>query len=61
MWTRIVREAGQYAAEQLLKRIEQVREGNLVSADPYQYLCDATASSATLMMDVFDVLGYARL
>ena len=61
MWTRIVREAGQYAAEQLLKRIEQVREGQLVAADPCQYLSDATASSVTLMMDVFDVLGYARL
>ena len=60
MWTRIVGRRDNTQLSSSLSGSNSAR-GNLVSADPYQYLSDATAYSMTLMMDVFDVLGYARL
>jgi fructose/tagatose bisphosphate aldolase len=61
MWTRIARESGQYAAEQLMKRMDQVRQGDLKAADACQYLNDSVAYGSQLMEEVLDILGYGNL
>ncbi len=61
IWTRIAREAGQAAAESVVRRIESVRKGEFEAADTRQYVDDATDAAAAIMEDVLDKLGYAKL
>jgi fructose-bisphosphate aldolase class II len=61
MWTRIVREAGQYAARQLYARREAVEAGNFEAVESRQYLYDSTERAAELMLEVMELLGYAQL
>lgn len=61
MWTRIVREAGQYAARQLIARQERIMAGDFEAAESNQYLRDSIEASARVMVDILETLGYARL
>ncbi len=61
MWTRIVREAGQYAAERLIARQEAIRAGDFEAAESHQYLMDSTERAADIMLEVMETIGYPRL
>ncbi len=61
MWTRIVREAGQYAAGQLIARQDAIAAGDFEAAESRQYLDDSIEKAAAIMLEVLEVLGYARL
>jgi len=61
MWTRIAREAGQYAAEKLTERIDKVRDGDFESAESRQYIYDSIEKAADIMEEVLGLLGYKNL
>jgi len=59
-WTRIVREAGQFAAEELLATIGSVRAGEFECADPRAFIRNATDKAACVMEELMEIIGYAR-
>jgi fructose/tagatose bisphosphate aldolase len=61
MWTRIVRDAGLYAIDQLHKREEMIRMNNFNAIDSHQYLMDSTEKAAQIMEEIMISLGYAHL
>ncbi len=61
MWTRIAREAGQYAAEKLTERIDKVRDGDFESVESRQYIYDSIEQAAAIMEEVLGLLGYMNL
>jgi fructose/tagatose bisphosphate aldolase len=60
MWTRIVREAGQYAAERLCGRISEIRCGDFESAEANQYIRDNTEKAAEIMAAMMEEFGYTN-
>jgi Fructose/tagatose bisphosphate aldolase len=60
MWTRIAREAGQYAADRLMERINGIKNGNFEDAESRQYLYDSVEKAADIMEAMLDVLGYSK-
>ncbi len=61
MWTRIVREAGQHAARQLIARQAAIAAGDFEAAESRQYLYDSIEAAAAIMVEVMEILGYPRL
>lgn len=61
MWTRIVREAGQHAAIQLIERQEAIRKGDFEASESHRYLEDSIEKAAEIMYDVMETIGYTRL
>lgn len=61
MWTRIAREAGQYAAERLVERIDVVRKGDFEAAESKQYIYDNIDKAAEIMENMMELFGYANL
>ena len=61
MWTRIAREAGQYAAAQAMARQELMRTGNFDAADSRQYLRHCAEKAADIMEEMMELFGYAHL
>jgi len=61
MWTRIAREAGQYAADKLVERMGQVREGDFEAAESKQYIYDSIEKAAQIMEGILGILGYQNL
>ena len=61
MWTRIARESGQYAAQQLIARRDRIFAGDFEAAESRQYLDDSIEKAAEIMEQVLDILGYAQL
>ena len=61
MWTRIVREAGQYAAKQLMERLPAIEIGDFEACEGRRYLNDSIDKAADIMYGVLQSLGYARL
>ena len=61
MWTRIVREAGQAAANRLLARSEAITAGDFEATESRQYLHDSTETAASIMVEVMEAIGYPRL
>jgi len=61
MWTRIVREAGQYAASNIVDRYEDIKKGNFEAADSRQYIYDSIEKAANIMEEIMDVIGYGNL
>jgi fructose/tagatose bisphosphate aldolase len=61
MWTRIVREAGQYAAERLFERREAIGQGDFEAAEAMAYINDNIFESARVMEEIMGGLGYANL
>jgi fructose/tagatose bisphosphate aldolase len=61
MWTRIVREAGQYAARQLIARRDAIETGDFEAAESRQYLHDSIEGAAAVMVEVMETIGYPQL
>lgn len=61
MWTRIVREAGQVAAQRLIERAGQIAQGDFEATESRQYLDDSIEAAVEVMVDVMERLGYAQL
>lgn len=61
MWTRIAREAGIYAADRLVERLDGIHIGDFESCDSRAYLNDLTTKAAAVMEGTLDVLGYRNL
>ena len=61
MWTRIVREAGQAAARQLLLRRDAVEAGDFEASESRQYLHDSIETAATIMVGIMEAIGYPHL
>ncbi|HVO43818.1 MAG TPA: class II fructose-bisphosphate aldolase, partial [Aggregatilineales bacterium] len=61
MWTRIVREAGQHAAKQLLARQAAIEAGDFEAIESRQYLADSIEAAADIMVDVMELIGYPKL
>jgi fructose/tagatose bisphosphate aldolase len=61
MWTRIARDAGLYAIDQLHKRDEEIRMNNFNAIESYQYLMDSTLRASRIMEEIMISLGYDNL
>jgi len=61
MWTRIVREAGQHAARQVIARSAAIEAGDFEAAESRQYLDDSIEAAADVMVAVMETLGYPHL
>lgn len=61
MWTRIVRESGQYAARKLVERYADIERGDFESTEAKRYLDDNTDRAADIMKEVLGSLGYQKL
>ena len=61
MWTRIVRESGQYAAERLIERREIIEQGDFEAAEATAYINDNISEAARIMELIMGGLGYANL
>jgi fructose/tagatose bisphosphate aldolase len=61
MWTRIARESGLYAIDQLHKRDEEIRRNNFNAIESHQYLMDSTLRAARIMEEIMILLGYDHL
>lgn len=61
MWTRIAREAGQYAAGRLIDRSDKIMNGDFEATESKHYLYDSIEKAAEIMEDIMDVLGYGKL
>lgn len=60
MWTRIAREAGQYAAENTVKRIEKIRSGDFNSAEANRFIRDNIEKASDIMIEMMELFGYAN-
>lgn len=60
MWTRIAREAGQYAAQQLEKRREEIAKGIFDAAESNQYIRDNVEMAADIMTEMMELFGYGN-
>lgn len=61
MWTRIVRDSGLYALDQLHKREEKIRMNNFNAIESHQYLMDSIEKAAQIMEEIMISLGYDHL
>ena len=60
MWTRIAREAGQYAAQKAAERMARINKGEFDAADSRAYLNDCTDKAAEIMFEMMELFGYSR-
>lgn len=60
MWTRIAREAGQYAAHNVVKRMNEIDKGNFNAAESYQYIRDNVEKAADIMVEMMELFGYGN-
>jgi fructose/tagatose bisphosphate aldolase len=60
MWTRIAREAGQYAAEKLIERIADIRRGEFEAAEANAYIRDNVEKASEIMVEMMELFGYAN-
>lgn len=61
MWTRIAREAGLYAINQLQNRDDKIRKNDFNSIESYRYLMDSIEKAASIMEKIMESLGYHNL
>jgi fructose/tagatose bisphosphate aldolase len=61
MWTRIVRESGQYAAKRLLARMERIDANEFEACEAAAYINDNIDHAAQIMENIFEKLGYDAL
>jgi fructose/tagatose bisphosphate aldolase len=61
MWTRIVRDSGLFAIDQLNKRQDKIRRNDFNAIDSHQYLMDSTEKAAQIMEEIMLLLGYDQL
>ena len=58
MWTRIAREAGQYAAERTAIRLNNIRSGVFEDAEATRYIRDNIEKAADVMESIMELLNY---
>lgn len=61
MWTRIARDAGLYAYEQLKARDEKIKRNDFNSVESHRYLMDSIEKAASIMEIIMESLGYENL
>ena len=61
MWTRIARDAGLYAIDQLHKRNHEISMNNFNAIESHQYIMDSTLRAAQIMEEIMISLGYDHL
>ena len=61
MWTRIVRESGQYAAKELVERYPLIEKNNFEACEAMQYINDNIDKAAEIMEQVLESIGYGKL
>lgn len=61
LWTKVVREAGQYAAKQLISRYGKIEFGDFEMTESKQYLYDSIDYAAASMEELLELFGYANL
>ena len=61
MWTRIAREAGQYAADNLVARMDKMKQGDFNATESNAYIRDNTEKAAEIMVEMMELFGYANL
>jgi fructose/tagatose bisphosphate aldolase len=61
MWTRIVREAGCYAADRLVERLPKIHKGDFEAAESRQYIFDNIDKAADIMQHLMELFGYGKL
>ena len=61
MWTRIAWEAGRYAAERLMGRMDAVRRGDFEATESRQYIHDNIDRAAEIMEHMMELFGYSNL
>lgn len=58
MWTKIAREAGQYAASNLFRRAPELYSNDFEAAESHQYLMDSIDKASDMMLDVIEKLNF---
>ncbi|MDR1505614.1 MAG: class II fructose-bisphosphate aldolase [Treponema sp.] len=61
MWTRIVRESGQYAARHLIERSNRMAANDFEACEATAYINDNIDKASEIMEGIMGQLGYARL
>jgi fructose/tagatose bisphosphate aldolase len=61
MWTRIARETGLYAIDQMKNRDNKIRTNDFNAIESHQYLMDSIQKAASTMEKIMESLGYAEL
>lgn len=61
MWTRIAREAGEYAAQRLMERADKIRQGDFEAVESRAYVIDSIEKASQIMYDALGLLQYRRL
>jgi len=61
MWTRIAREAGLYAFNQLKNREDKIRTNDFDSIESHHYLMDSIDKASSVMERIMESLGYENL
>lgn len=61
MWTRIAREAGQYAAENINRNIGGIRAGEFELAESNQYMRSSVERASEIMYNTLELLQYKNL
>ena len=61
MWTRIVREAGQFAASRLCDRMDAIAKNHFEACEARQYIEDNIDKAESVMYDVLASLNYRAL
>jgi fructose/tagatose bisphosphate aldolase len=61
MWTRIVRESGQYAAKRLMERADRMAANDFEACEATAYINDNIDKAAEIMEGILEQLGYAFL
>ena len=61
MWTKIAREAGQYAAAQIVARNGQILSGDFEACESRQYIYDSIDHAANSMEELLGLFGYGSL
>ena len=60
MWTRIAREAGQFAAHNLVNRMVKIDAGDFNSAEANAYINDNISKAADIMFEMMELFGYGN-
>ena len=61
MWTRIVRESGQYAAKRLMERYGLIENNNFEACEAKQFIDDNIDHAAEIMAEVMESIGYSEI
>ncbi|MCK5346961.1 MAG: class II fructose-bisphosphate aldolase [Candidatus Heimdallarchaeota archaeon] len=61
MWTRIAREAGLHALNEIHNREEKIRNNDFLAIESNRYIMDSTEKAAEIMEEIMILLGYGNL